>query len=136
MVLGIGFYFSRRNTNTEEYFVGGRRFRGWVIGLSLVVCGMAPPETVLEQITFDEEGSPRTISGRVVVKAVDGGLLVQERDGRLWTVPAEVLQKRVTTQTPFRSETSKDMGKRLVAELDRSVAPGFHVPHALSLIHI
>ena len=83
-----------------------------VIGLSLVVCGMAPPETVLEQITFDEEGSPRTISGRVVVKAVDGGLLVQERDGRLWTVPAEVLQKRVTTQTPFRSETSKEMGKR------------------------
>ena len=100
-----------------------------VIGLSLVVCGMAPPEMVLEQITFDEEGSPRTISGRVVVKAVDGGLLVQERDGRLWTVPPEVLQKRVTTQTPFRSETSKEMGKRLVAELDRSVAPGFHVTH-------
>ena len=35
-ILLIGFYFARRNTNTEEYFVGGRRFRGWVIGLSLV----------------------------------------------------------------------------------------------------
>ena len=32
----MGIYFARRNTNTEEYFVGGRRFKGWVIGLSLV----------------------------------------------------------------------------------------------------
>ena len=45
VVLGIGFYFSRRNTNTEEYFVGGRRFRGWVIGLSLV-------GTSISSITF------------------------------------------------------------------------------------
>ncbi|KZY37614.1 sodium:solute symporter [Alcanivorax sp. HI0083] len=45
VVLGIGLYFSRRNTNTEEYFVGGRRFRGWVIGLSLV-------GTSISSITF------------------------------------------------------------------------------------
>jgi len=32
----MGVYFARRNTNTEEYFVGGRTFKGWVIGLSLV----------------------------------------------------------------------------------------------------
>ncbi len=35
-MLGMGFYFSRKNTSTEEYFVGGRSFAGWVIGLSLV----------------------------------------------------------------------------------------------------
>jgi len=35
-MLSIGFYFSRRNTSTEEYFLGGRQFAGWVIGLSLV----------------------------------------------------------------------------------------------------
>ena len=45
IVLGIGIYFSRRNTSTEEYFVGGRRFRGWVIGLSLV-------GTSISSITF------------------------------------------------------------------------------------
>ncbi|HBG26302.1 MAG: sodium:solute symporter [Planctomycetes bacterium GWF2_41_51] len=33
---GIGFYFSRKNTSTEEYFVGGRSFPGWVIGLGMV----------------------------------------------------------------------------------------------------
>jgi SSS family solute:Na+ symporter len=35
-MLAVGVYFSRRNRSTEEYFLGGRRFAGWVIGLSLV----------------------------------------------------------------------------------------------------
>ena len=39
LITGIGFYCSRKNTNTEEYFVGGRSFSGWVIGLSLVASG-------------------------------------------------------------------------------------------------
>jgi solute:Na+ symporter, SSS family len=33
---GMGIWFSRENVNTEEYFLGGRSFRGWVIGLSMV----------------------------------------------------------------------------------------------------
>ena len=36
VMLAMGVYFSRRNNSTEEYFLGGRRFSGWVIGLSLV----------------------------------------------------------------------------------------------------
>lgn len=42
---GMGVYFSRKNVNTEEYFVGGRSFSGWVIGLSLV-------GTSISSITF------------------------------------------------------------------------------------
>ena len=41
----MGLYFSRKNTNTEEYFVGGRSFSGWIIGLSLV-------GTSISSITF------------------------------------------------------------------------------------
>jgi solute:Na+ symporter, SSS family len=32
----MGVWFSRKNTSTEEYFVGGRSFPGWAIGLSMV----------------------------------------------------------------------------------------------------
>ena len=32
----MGVYFSKRNVSTDEYFLGGRSFKGWVIGLSLV----------------------------------------------------------------------------------------------------
>jgi SSS family solute:Na+ symporter len=45
IITGVGFYFSRKNTSTEEYFVGGRSFSGWVIGLSLV-------GTSISSITF------------------------------------------------------------------------------------
>lgn len=45
LMIGMGLWFARRNTSTEEYFVGGRRFRGWVIGLSLV-------GTSISSITF------------------------------------------------------------------------------------
>ena len=34
--MGIGLYFSKKNTNTEEYFLGGRSFPGWALGLSLI----------------------------------------------------------------------------------------------------
>ena len=37
----IGVYFSKRNKSTEEYFVGGRSFPGWIIGLSLVGTGIS-----------------------------------------------------------------------------------------------
>lgn len=45
IVMAIGVYFSKKNTTTEEYFVGGRSFSGWVIGLSLV-------GTSISSITF------------------------------------------------------------------------------------
>ena len=44
-MLGIGIYFSRSNDSTEKYFLGGRNFKGWVIGLSLV-------GTSISSITF------------------------------------------------------------------------------------
>ena len=32
----MGLYFARRNKTTEEYFVGGRNFPGWAIGISML----------------------------------------------------------------------------------------------------
>lgn len=42
---GMGLYFARRNRNTEEYFVGGRSLRGWVVGISML-------STSISSITF------------------------------------------------------------------------------------
>ncbi|MDH5738380.1 MAG: sodium:solute symporter [Gammaproteobacteria bacterium] len=44
-LFAMGIYFSRKNTDTEEYFLGGRSFKGWVIGLSLI-------GTSISSITF------------------------------------------------------------------------------------
>ncbi len=35
-VLALGLWFSKRNKNTEHYFLGGRDFPGWAIGISFV----------------------------------------------------------------------------------------------------
>lgn len=35
-MLALGYYFSKRNKTTEDYFVGGRSFSGWIIGLSML----------------------------------------------------------------------------------------------------
>ena len=44
-MVGMGFYFLKKNKNTEEYFLGGRRFSGWAIGLSMM-------GTAISSITF------------------------------------------------------------------------------------
>ncbi|MFT5033923.1 MAG: SSS family solute:Na+ symporter, partial [Bacteroidia bacterium] len=44
-VLALGIYFSGRTATTDDYFVGGRNYKGWVIGLSLV-------GTSISSITF------------------------------------------------------------------------------------
>jgi len=41
----MGYYFSRRNTSTEQYFLGGRSFPSWAIGISMV-------GTIISSITF------------------------------------------------------------------------------------
>ena len=44
-LFAMGAWFSRKNVDTEEYFLGGRRFKGWVIGISMV-------GTSISSITF------------------------------------------------------------------------------------
>ena len=41
----IGIFFGIKNTSTEDYFLGGRKFRGWDLGISLV-------GTSISSITF------------------------------------------------------------------------------------
>lgn len=36
VTIAIGFYVSRRNKNADQYFLGGRSFPGWAIGLSFI----------------------------------------------------------------------------------------------------
>ena len=45
LLASMGYYFSRRNTSTDEYFLGGRSFPSWAIGISMV-------GTIISSITF------------------------------------------------------------------------------------
>ena len=44
-VLGMGFYFSTRSKNTDQYFVASGSYKGWVLGISML-------STTISSITF------------------------------------------------------------------------------------
>ena len=65
----------------------------------------------------DSKSAGRTIEGRIVTEAQDGGLLLQSRDGALWTVTPEQLQSREATGASFEPLTKEELGQQLLAEL-------------------
>jgi solute:Na+ symporter, SSS family len=45
ITLGLGLYFSKKNVDTDEYFLGGRSLPGWALGMSLL-------GTVMSSVSF------------------------------------------------------------------------------------
>ena len=35
LILGVGLYYSRKTKTTEDYMLGGRRMKPWMVGMSL-----------------------------------------------------------------------------------------------------
>lgn len=68
-------------------------------GLSVAARGADPAE----QVTFaeDRDADRRTVEGRVLIEAVDGGLLLEDRQGVLWAITPDRLQDRLPTGRPF-----------------------------------
>jgi len=87
-VTAMGLYFSRKNTSTEEYFLGGRRFSGWAIGLSMV-------GTAISSITF--LAMPADAFKTTWIRYITyGGLPIAAIVAALWAVPI-FRQQRVTS---------------------------------------
>lgn len=81
-------------------------FLGWTVA----VWGM-------DQVTFRHNGREITLSGRLLITAQDGGLLLLARDGLIWPILPEDLIKHTSDAEPFAPFTREEMAKRLLAEL-------------------
>jgi hypothetical protein len=74
-------------------------------------------ESPLVHVEFTPDGGPLcTVSGRILVTAQDGGLLLQGRDGVLWNVTPKQLKSLKKTDETFKPLSSKELGKLLQAE--------------------
>ncbi len=73
----------------------------------------APP---LVEVRYSLNGEPALVAGRILVTAIDGGLLLEERDGRLVTIPAADLLEKSTSGDPFRYFTAEELEARLLEE--------------------
>jgi hypothetical protein len=75
-------------------------------------------EAPLERVAWrDEAQQPHEVSGRVLVEAADGGLLLIGQDGRLWTIDKGELMSRQEAGEPFRPLSAAVLGKQLKTEL-------------------
>ena len=81
------------------------------------------PNRLVRVTFFNADGNFTTVKGKVLVEAVDGGLLVLGRDGQLWTVLGAQLKKREELEEPFRPLNKKELAQELVSEL-RQQLPG------------
>lgn len=88
--------------------------------LSAATCQSA---LALDEVTLRRDGQTISVEGRVLVRAEDGGMLVQARDGVLWAVQPDELVERATDDAPFEPLSPDEMRERML----RKLPPGFQV---------
>lgn len=85
--------------------------------------GFRPTALALDLVTLERNGQAIQVEGQVLSTALDGGILVEARDGVLWTVQPDELVERTTDEVPFEPLSADELAKRLLAELPQ----GFEV---------
>ncbi len=77
----------------------------------------APIEQQAVRVTFVSDGREHEAIGRIVIEAVDGGILLEGDDGILWTIQPREIKSRVELKEPFKPLTAEQLGKRMLATL-------------------
>src|SRR5688500_3999355 len=67
---------------------------GFALAAALAVDCLPLSAAAMDVVRFAEEGRVQSITGRVLVQATDGGLVMEARDGVLWLIePREILSR-------------------------------------------
>jgi hypothetical protein len=78
----------------------------------------APADESALKVTFaDEKQVTRTLEARLLVEAEDGGILIEDRAGRMWSITPDRLQSRVPLAEAFQLFDAGDLGASLHEEL-------------------
>jgi len=95
-----------------------KRHGGATIGLLMAsVAFWASLAPALERVELRRAGQQRTVEGRVLLTAQDGGVLLLARDGMLWAVPPDEQVNRSSDDQPFLPFSADELGEQLLAEL-------------------
>ncbi|MFO0913067.1 MAG: DUF1570 domain-containing protein [Pirellulales bacterium] len=75
------------------------------------------------RIKFHLDGQDHDVTGRVLVQAQDGGVLLEGRDGTLWPVTGEQVKSREPVTGKFEYYSAKELSEKLLEE----VPEGFRI---------
>ncbi len=76
--------------------------------------------SAMDHVTLRRDGKEIQQSGRLLVEAQDGGMLLLAQDGVLWTIQPDELVKHTSDNVPFESFSREEMAKRVLAELPQN----------------
>jgi hypothetical protein len=87
--------------------------------VSIILCAWCWSSTAaaLDHIAFRRDERESHVSGRMVVKAEDGGLMLMSADGRLWLIEPDELLSHRTDEAPFVPQTADEAARAALAEL-------------------
>ena len=95
----------------------------WCRLVIFVVAMACSSAEAMDHVSFLREGRTQYVDGRIVLTALDGGLVVLGRDGVLWQIEPADLVKRTSDNAPFRVYAAEQMTKSVMAGLPK----GFEV---------
>jgi hypothetical protein len=106
---------SPKHLSLRRFFHGSR---GLCVALAILFLGIACwPAMAIEQVTYRRNGKTGEVTGRLILKAADGGLLLLARDGVIWAIQPDEIVKHSSNAAEFSSYSRDEMAKRLLAEL-------------------
>lgn len=77
----------------------------------------------LTTVVLKSSDTPVEVWGRILVEAQDGGLLLEERNGRLLQLTPAMIESKTTSEIPFTAMSNDELGIDLLSQ----VAAGFEI---------
>ena len=102
-----------------------------IVGLLFCWCGLgladepASSETLTTVVmkTYGTPDKPVEVSGRILIEAQDGGVLLEERNGRIRQLTPAVIESKTPSNVPFSAMTNDELGNELLSQ----VQAGFEI---------
>ncbi|MEX2142690.1 MAG: DUF1570 domain-containing protein [Pirellulales bacterium] len=78
---------------------------------------LAVAACALDHVAFRRDGKDTSVSGRLIVKAEDGGLMIMSPDGELWSIQPDELIDHRDDETPFVPQSPDDAARAMLQQL-------------------
>jgi hypothetical protein len=84
---------------------------------AVVLLLVGVPGAAEDHVVLDRDGAKVYLSGRIVVEAQDGGVLLLDQKGKLWTAQPDEIKERSKDEFPFRPLDKKKLAEAMLKEL-------------------
>jgi hypothetical protein len=107
----------RRNSHEVRY-----RLVIAIAGLAILTSGSNLADGV-DHVTLKRDGKETELTGKVLVTAKDGGILLLAPDGALWNIEPQEIGDHREDERPFTPLSAAEAGRKVLGELP----PGFEI---------